>query len=72
MMFAPASQGKAAFLHRANHTADVADLDRWLIGGWPEAICNKRVFLAFEFGGQLVAASQPNQAINDVPLHKTY
>lgn len=74
-MFAPATQGKAALLHEAIHSADVADLDGWLIGGWPEAICNKRVFcffLAFEFGGQLVAAFQPNQAINDVPLQKTY
>lgn len=43
-MFAPASQGKATFLHRAIHSADLADLDGWLIGGWSEAVYNKGFF----------------------------
>lgn len=41
MMFAPASQGKAAWLHRVIESADLADLDGWLIGGWSEAVYNK-------------------------------
>lgn len=41
MMFAPASQGKAAWLHRVICSADLADLDGWLIGGWSEAVYNK-------------------------------
>lgn len=44
MMFAPASQGKAAWLRRVIYSADLAGLDGWLIGGWSEAIYNKGLF----------------------------
>lgn len=43
MMFAPESRGKAAFLHRSIHSADLADLGGWLIGGWTAAVYNKGV-----------------------------
>lgn len=76
MMFAPASRGKAAFLHRSIHSADVADLDGWLIGGWTAAVYNNGLFefeLYFQrFGGQRVAVSQLNHAINDVPSHNLH
>lgn len=44
MMFAPVSQGKAAQLHTVNYSADLANLDGWLIGGWSEAVYNKGLF----------------------------
>lgn len=44
MMFAPASQGKAALHYTAIYSADLADLDGWLIGGWSEAVYNKGLF----------------------------
>lgn len=69
-MFAPACQGKGVFFRRSIHSADLADLDGWLIGG--QTVEFKFELYCLWFRGQRVAVSQLNHAINDVPSHKSH